>query len=274
MSVFNLQKDILHFPQTDTYDGCDGKLGPITFNALLKKFPALNPEKRRRVLAASSAKRKDLAKKAGLPIPPQSHESSEKYNQSIDPKDAITIGDSLTYGFAKPFYKGTGLYKEYSNRFFKSGRSIITMRRRLEKDCPSAKAYIIGAAANDIYYRSVDRLEKEFLRIIEITRRKNPNARIILLSLHGDNYRGWRKHKARIVRKIEELNRRLRKIAQNDPHIKLIEMRKEIYGPETRGKKILEPDQLHYTWHGARAVARLLKDELRRGQHGSLASYM
>lgn len=270
--VFLLQKDILKFNITDTYDGCDGKLGPITFHALVKKFSVLSPRPRQQIIAKSKAGRRQIVSKAGLPVLPQTKESNEDPWQKIDSKETVMVGDSLTYQFARSFYKGTGRYKEYKNRFFRGGRSIITMRKKLEKDCQYAKAYIIGAAANDIYYRSVARLESEFLKIIELIKRKNPNAKIVLLTLHGDNYKGWKK-KDKVRRKIRDLNNRLRRIAAHDSNISLIDIRKEISIAESGGKKILAADGLHYRYRGSKAVAGLIKDYLVTGRHGRLTDY-
>jgi len=277
--VYKLQRS-LNFANEDRYDGCDGKLGPITFNAIIKKFPVLSPASRREAKEEAKAAREYLVQNQGLPEPPKPSEPShangvaEKASEGpISPDKTITIGDSLTYQFARSFYRGTDKYAKYTDTYFKSGRSIVTMRKMLEKKCEPAAAYTIGAAANDIYYKSVDVLESEFLKIIELVTRANPKAKIVLLTLHGDNYKGWR-NSPKTIAKIEELNNRLRKIARENSNVKLIEIRQEIIDAESQGKKILAPDQLHYSTAGSKAVAAMIGDYLSTGQHKKLTDYV
>jgi lysophospholipase L1-like esterase len=272
--VYQLQRS-LEFVNEDRYDGCDGKLGPITFNALIKKFPVLSPAPRREIKETAKAARKDFIQDQGLPEPAKREGSPEKPANpeiAVSPDKTITIGDSLACQVARSFYKGTDKYGKYNDAYFKSGRSIVTMRKMLEKKCESAAAYTIGAAANDIYYKSVDTLESEFLKIIELITKTNPKAKIVLFTLHGDNYKGWRKN-PKIVDKIEDLNNRLRRIASDNSNVKLIELRQEIIDAENQGKKILAPDKLHYSTSGSKAVAGLIKDYLATGRHGKLTDY-
>ncbi|MBA4336590.1 hypothetical protein C0416_02330 [bacterium] len=283
--VYQLQKS-LNFPNEDRYDGCDGKLGPITFNALVSKFPVLSPTTRReakeKAKEGAKAALKDLVQSQGLPAPPKSSEPSpangvaEKASEvtSITPERLVVTGDSLcAAGYGKFLYEGTDKYEQYHNKYFKSGWSIVTMRKNLEKNCEYADAYLIGAAANDIYYKSVDTIEAEFMKIIEIAMRKNPNAKIVLLTLHGDDYKGW-KNSPKVKEKIAELNNRLGRIAYENANIKLIDIRKEIIDAENNGKKMLAPDKLHYSTLGSKAVAGLIKEYLATGNHGKLTDYI
>jgi len=287
--VYQLQKS-LKFPNEDRYDGCDGKLGPITFDALIKKFPVLSPTPRREIKETAKEKRGEFIQSQGLPEPAKRQGAAAKPatpeapvqsatpekpanpEVAVSPDKTITVGDSLTYQFARSFYRGTDKYAQYNDRYFKSGRSIVTMRKNLEKNCDYADAYTVGAAANDIFYKSVDFLESEFMKIIEIIMRKNPKAKIVLLTLHGDNYKGW-KNSPKVVEKITELNNRLKRIAYHNANIKLIDIRQEIIDAESGGKKILAPDKLHYSTSGSKAVAGLVKDYLATGRHGKLTDY-
>lgn len=273
--VFLIQKDVLGFKKTDTYDGCDGKLGPITFNALIKKFPSLNPQPRQEIISKSRSQRAQLVQKSGLPpLPKKPSASKESLPKGITPAETVLIGDSLTaVGYAPYFYRGTSKYNEYKNRLFRSGRKIKEMRQRLEKYCPPAKAYVIGAAANDIYYGNLDDIENDFRRIIEIARKTNPNAKIVLMTLHGKHYKGWSRS-PKTLRKIDELNRRLRAIANQDSNISIIDINQEIEVAERQGKKVLQSRGLHYNSRGAKATARLIQDYLATGKHGRLTDYV
>lgn len=285
--IYKLQKQVCKFREVDNKYGCDGKLGPITFAALMKAIPQLqkgySKTKRTEFI---KLKKRDLAQSvkvpSSLPVktpdalkkPAKQTETHEAFTGAISPEETALIGDSLTVGYGRAFYKGTGKYKEYSGELFRGGRSIITMRRRLERYCPDAKAYVVGAAANDIYYKSVNRLEEEFKKMIAIIKQKNPNAKIVLLTLHGDKYSGWRKKQSAIVGKIEDLNTRLRNIARADSNIKLIDIRTQINIAEEKGTRVLAGDKLHYNFKGAKAVASLIKDELQTGTHRKLTDYM
>jgi len=100
--VFLLQRDALKFKQTDTYDGCDGKFGPITFDALIKKFPVLNPKPRQQVLERSRKERRKLAKKSGLPTPSSApKQKKDVEREPINHKEVSYYGDSLTQQYTK-----------------------------------------------------------------------------------------------------------------------------------------------------------------------------
>ena len=89
---------------------------------------------------------------------------------------------------------------------------------------------------------------------------------------YADDEEGLRAYLSK--KKITELNNRLRKIAQSDPKITLIDIRSEINNAEAKGYKVLYRDKLHYSSRGAKAVAALLKDELQNNSHGRLTDYV
>jgi len=95
LKILQLQDKVLGFKFEDNKDGCDAKLGPITFNALLEKFPVLKEhvEKRQAKLKDQKDQRKDLAADAGLPGAPSAPKPSEdKKKGSEAPKEAIQGG--------------------------------------------------------------------------------------------------------------------------------------------------------------------------------------
>lgn len=269
--VYKLQKKICKFSDTDTADGCDGKLGPITFAELLRKIPQLAKGYSKQARTGThKAQRQNLATSMGAP------------RQTVDTKrgdfkKTKQVGDSLTLQLVKSS-KDTEKYRQQHRTFFKGGRSVITMRKKLERNPESidnTATFTLWAGANDIYYRSPERIHKEIERIIEIILSRNPNAKIALLTLHGDTYRGFRRKQATVKRKISRLNTLIRKTGQKYANnVKVIEMRREIYRAETAGKRVLAPDKLHLTAKGARAINALLQDEIQNGTHGPLTSYM
>ncbi|MFC1810040.1 SGNH/GDSL hydrolase family protein [Patescibacteria group bacterium] len=269
--VYKLQKKVCKFKLTDTANGCDGKLGPITFTELLKELPQLAKgySKQARI-GKHKAQRQGLATLMGAP------------RQTVDAKrgdfkKTKQVGDSLTYQLVH-YSKDRAKFRAQNKRFFKGGRSVITMRKKLERNpklIDNTATFTLWAGANDIYYRSPERIHRETERIIEIILSRNPNAKIALLTLHGDTFRGFRKKQATVKRKISRLNTLIRKTGQKHANnVKVIEMRREIYSAEGKGKRVLAPDKLHLTVKGARAIDTLLKDEIQNGTHGPLTSYM
>lgn len=285
--VYKLQKQVCRFNIVDNRNGCDGMLGPITLAALIKAIPKLKVYSKEARTAKLKKKRQQFVKSAGLPpIPtplplstpskksPTKKEAAPESNEgAITPEKTALIGDSLTVQFGKYFYKGTSKYKENLNKNYKGGRRIDTMRKKLEKNCPMADAYVLGAAANNIVGHSVDRIEGEFIKILAILKNKNPNARIVLLTLHGDNTKYWHRAPKRIIKKMLDLNRRLRVLAAANPKITLIDIRHKIRQAEAEGHRMLASDKLHYNRRGSKAVAGLIKDELQNGEHGVLTDY-
>ncbi len=278
--VYKLQKKVCKFQDADNARGRDGMLGPITFAALIKAIPQLKVYSKEARTAKFKQKRRQMTQKAGLPKPPEKQKPPAKKERApeakegaITPEKTALIGDSLTVQFGKYFYKGTPKYKENLNKNYKGGRRIDTMRKKLEKNCPMAEAYVLGAAANNIVGHSVDRIEGEFKKILAILKSKNPNARIVLLTLHGDNTKYWHSAPKRIIKKMLDLNRRLRVLADANPKITLIDIRHKIKQAEAEGHRMLAPDKLHYNRRGSKAVAGLIKDELQNGQHGILTDY-
>lgn len=276
--VYRLQKKVCKFEDRDYGRGCDGKLGPITFAALLNKIPQLKAFSKEFRTAKFKKERKQLVKSAGLPPLPTKKNKDEAIseNQKSTVGKALTSGDSLTVQYAAKFYRGTGKYRKYRNRIFKGAMSIRWMRRKLQKypdRLRNSKTLILGGGANDIYYRSPEWILREARKIIEFARSVNPNIRIIVLKLHGDGCNYWRRKAQRTKNKLLALNRGFDRLVSEYSNIKAINVRNEIRAAAKKGKRMLLRDGLHYNRRGSRALAAKLKDEVETGTSKSLHEY-
>lgn len=284
--VYWLQKKVCKFNEKDYKNGCDGKLGPITFTALLNAIPKLKIYDRNYRGEKFKKERQDLAKKEGLPNQKLNAEKSADKKetptqlpeaQKTTPNKTVTAGDSLTVQYARYFYKGTGKYREYRNRVFKGGQSIRWMRRKLERNperLRNSKTLVLGGGANDIYYRSPGWIVAEARKIIDLARSINPNIRIILLKLHGDGCNYWKRRPQQTKNKLLALNREFDSLASEYSNIKTINVRDEIRDAKEHGKRLLSRDGLHYNRKGSQAIAAKLRDEVETGTSKPLREYV
>lgn len=98
LKVLQLQDYVLGFRFEDNKNGCDAKLGPITYNALLEKFPVLKEhvEKRRAELKNKKDIRRDLASNSNLPgaLPrPKPEEDKKKKPERL--REAVQGGEFI-----------------------------------------------------------------------------------------------------------------------------------------------------------------------------------
>jgi len=277
--VYWLQKKICKFKDRDYGRGCDGKLGPLTYAALLSAIPKLKIYDKDYRGKEHKAQRQALAKEAGAPAQKDSKkETGTKLSeaQKTTPDKTVTAGDSLTVQYARHFYKGTNKYRKLRNRVFRGGMSIRWMRRKLQRNperLRNAKTLVLGGGANDIYYRSPEWILAEARRIIDYARSINPNIRIIVLKLHGDGCRYWRRRARRTKNKLLALNRGFDRLISEYSNIKGIDVRREIQLAKRRGKRMLSRDGLHYNRRGSVALGRKLRDEVETGNSRPLHEY-
>lgn len=200
---------------------------------------------------------------------------SEAKETAITPAKTAILGDSLSKQYAKYFYKGTNKYRESVNKNFGVGWNIQKIRRHAEKNLPMAEAYVINGGINAITGFSVDRMTKEYEKIIALIKAKNPNVKkIVLLTVHGENYKYYKNQRSQVNSKIRGLNDRLRALAAADPKIKLVDINAKIKQAEAEGHRMTSrSDNLHFNARGQKAVAGLIKDELQSGEQGVLTDY-
>lgn len=277
--IFKLQ-NILKLPLEDRFDGCDGKGGPITLYALKTKYPSL-----KRWIKESQAefiqKRMQFAKKAGLKSPtkisrkakaPQKLPKGAHVEKTpVSSRSKLTIGDSLSVGL------------RYRSKFVKGNRSVITMRKMVERNqhlLSRYKAFTVWGGANNIGYMSGARIFNELKRIYLTILKNNPNARIVAIELPPSA--GWRRfrtkaHKRRVIRRVLETNRLIREFAKLYPKnmsvIKIYDYL-EYKDEERRGYSRLKSDGLHLNRTTYRAIAGMVKQDLETGDHDSLETHV
>jgi lysophospholipase L1-like esterase len=274
--VYGLQKKVCKFKEKDYGRGCDGKLGPLTFAALLQAIPKLKIYDKEYRGAKFKKERNEFAKKEGLPAGKKEGDKELTPSQKSTPGKTVTSGDSLTNQYGPHFYAGTRRYKQYRNKYFRGGMSIRWMRRKLQRypdRLRHAKTLILGGGANDIYYRSPDWILREARRIIDLARSINPNIRIIVLKLHGDGCKYWRRNARRTKNKLLALNRGFDALVSEYSNIKAINMRNEVRNAVASGKRVLSRDGLHYSRKGSIALAAKLRDEVETGTSKPLRDY-
>jgi len=99
LKILELQDKVLNFKFEDNKENCDAKLGPITFYALLEKFPVLKQhiEKRQAEIKGQKGQRQDLAADYNLPkkgaeTKPEVKSKDDKKKEAEGPKEAIQGG--------------------------------------------------------------------------------------------------------------------------------------------------------------------------------------
>lgn len=274
-TVYKLQK-FLKFPETDTVHGCDGKLGPYTFDALIRAFPALNPRRRTEVRKRAQKKRQTLAKKAGLPTPPKLRAQEKKPQSAVErepikPSDTVYFGDSLTHQYARHILSRRD-FRRHKNKDFKIGRWARTMRKRMERNLDyyaSKSAIVIGAGTNDLEHRSANAIARDLEAMYTMLLKKNPNIRIVTLTLlpyPGNSARN---------RKIQAINNRIRSFAKRFPrNFRMVDMHKSFVDAMRSGKKMLYGDRVHMRPKASRAVAQMIRDTLETGSHKKIEEYL
>jgi len=269
-----LQRDALKFKQTDTYDGCDGKFGPITFDALIKKFPVLNPKPRQQVLERSRKERRKLAKKSGLPTPSSApKQKKDVEREPINHKEVSYYGDSLTQQYTK-YILSHREFQNHKNKDYKIGRAALTMRKRMTRNLDyyaKKKAIVIGAGTNDLGWRSANAIFRDIETMYTMLLKKNPRIQIIALTLlpyPGDKNKN---------KKIELINKKIRTFANRFPkNIRVIDLHKDFasmikkYGRS----KMLYSDKVHMKPKAARAVAQMVQDSVATGTYRNIEEYL
>ncbi|MFC1599642.1 SGNH/GDSL hydrolase family protein [Patescibacteria group bacterium] len=283
--VYGLQKRVCKFKEKDYGRGCDGKLGPLTYAALLQAIPKLKIYDKKFRGATARKEIKEFAKKEGLlaqntttsDLAGTKKEKDTKLSeaQKASPDDTTLSGDSLLTQVARN-YAGRKYYKKYHNRYFRGGMSIRWMRRKLEKypeKLRNSKVLVLGGGANDIYYRSPEWILREARRIIDFARSVNPNIRIIVLKLHGDGCKYWRRKPRRTKNKLLALNRGFDALVSEYSNTKSVDVRREIRVAKQHGKRMLSKDGLHYNRRGSIALGAKLRDEVETGTSRPLHEY-
>ncbi|MBD3156615.1 hypothetical protein GF369_02180 [Candidatus Peregrinibacteria bacterium] len=274
-AVYKLQK-LLEFPETDTAHGCDGQLGPYTFNALIRVFPILDPHRRTEVQKRAQEKRQTLARTAGLPTPPITRAKEKKPKATVErepikPSDTVYFGDSLTHQYARHILSRSA-FRRHKNKDFKIGRWARTMRKRMERNLDyyaSKSAIVIGAGTNDLEHRSANAIAGDLEAMYSMLIKKNPQIRIVTLTLlpyPGNSARN---------RKIQAINNRIRSFARKFPrNFRLVDMHKSFVDAMRSGKKMLYGDRVHMRPKASRAVAQMIKDTLETGSHKKIEEYL
>lgn len=268
--VFQLQKNICKFPEKDSTDGCDGKLGPITFRKLIEEIPQLNVLTREGREGQFSDQRHDFVSASGLP--PISRQSVELNPElpKIDPKKVTMIGDSLSYGVGKFFYKGTDKFGKYNRKYFKIGRSVTTSYKLLEGQLASLKdkpAYTVWLGTNDLSYRSADYIFDKLERIYTSLLKNNPYSRIVAITLLPH---------PKYQRKIDEVNSKIREFVRtHSSNMSLIDLHDQVVKAQQNGHSdIFYGDQVHIKEKYSKAVSAMLKDHLASNQNRDLTDYL
>jgi hypothetical protein len=282
-AVYTLQR-LLKFPETDTKHGCDGKLGPYTFNALISAFPILNPRRRTEVREKARKKLRKLGRKVRkekLPNPPESRTKAPKpkttkpkaavEREPIKPGETVYFGDSLTHQYASHILSRSA-FRKHKNKDFKIGRWARTMRKRMERNLDyyaSKNAIVIGAGTNDLEYRSANAIAGDLEAMYGMLLKKNPQIHIVTLTLlpyPGNSARN---------RKIQAINNRIRLFAKRYPrNFRLVDMHKSFVDAMRSGKKMLYGDRVHMRPKASRAVAKMIRDTLETGSHKKIEEYL
>ncbi len=270
--VYKLQKHICKFPEIESKNGCDGKLGPITFNKLLEEIPRLKVFSKKERTEKFKAQRQSLAASTGLPNPPGlSGEQAEINPQMPKTKatNAVTIGDSLTYGLGKYFYKGTKKFGRYNREYFKIGRSVVSSRRRLEGQLDALKnkpAVSVWLGTNDLAYRSADRIFTELERIYTMLIDNNPEVRIVAVTLLPH---------PKYQHKIDVINRRIKEFARNhQKNLSVLDAHDQVADAQKQGMDVFYNDNIHIKEKYSRGIAGMLKDHLENNTNGRLTDYV
>ncbi len=267
--VFQLQKNICKFPDIDNPEGCDGKCGPITFNKLIEQIPQLKVFSKEVRASQFKDQRQELAATMGSSLPSNTPENNPELPK-IKPENAITIGDSLTYGVGKYFYKGTNKFGKYNREYFKIGRSVVTSRKLLEKQLPLLKnkpAYTVWLGTNDLGYRSAESIFSELEKIYTMLLDNNPNGRIVAITLLPH---------PKYQHKIEEVNRRIKEFARSHSNnVSVIDLHDQVVRAQQNGHSdIFYGDQVHIKEKYSKAISAMLKDHLASNQNRDLTDYL
>ena len=279
-SVYALQR-ILKFPERDTKHGCDGKLGPYTFDALIRAFPILNPRRRTEVREKARKKLRTLVRKEKLPTSSKLRSKATKPNtnkpkaaverEPIKPSKTVYFGDSLTHQYARHILSRSD-FRRHKNKDFKIGRWARTMRKRMERNLDyyaSKSAIVIGAGTNDLKHRSANAIAGDLEAMYGMLLKKNPQIRIITLTLlpyPGNSARN---------RKIQAINNRIRRFAKRYPrNFRLVDMHKSFVDAMRSGKKMLYGDLVHMRPKASKAVAKMISDTLETGSHKKIEEYL
>lgn len=270
--VYKLQKNICKFPEIESKNGCDGKLGPITFNKLLEEIPQLKAFSKKDRTEKYKAQRQSLAASTGLPNPPAAlREQTEANSQrpKIKATNAVTIGDSLTYGVGKYFYKGTKKFGRYNREYFKIGRSVVSSRRRLEGQLDALKnkpAVSVWLGTNDLAYRSADRIFTELERIYTMLINNNPEVRIVAITLLPH---------PKYQHKIDVINRRIKEFARShSKNISVLDAHDHVAAAQKQGMDVFYNDNVHIKEKYSKAIAGMLKDHLENNPEGLFTDYV
>lgn len=269
--VHQIQK-LLKFPNEDRYDGCDGKLGPYTFDTLIKKFPVLNPKPATEVKDRAREDRRQLVLDANLPKPPVSIEPKrEVEREPVDMNQVSYFGDSLTQQYARHVLSKTD-FQKYKNKDFKIGKWARTMRRDMERNLDyyaNRKAIVIGAGTNDLDGASADKIAGDIEAMYTMLIQKNPNIQIVGLTLLP--YPGNAAKNA----KINQVNARIKAFAARFPkNVRVVDLHSQFSSAMNSGKKMLYGDKVHMLPKAEKAVARMIQDSLATGTHKDISEYL
>jgi lysophospholipase L1-like esterase len=267
--VYQLQKNVCKFPETDNLEGCDGKCGPITFNKLIEQIPQLKVFSKEVRTAPFKDQRRELASTMGSSLPDDTPETNPELPK-IKPENAVAIGDSLTYGVGTYFYKGTKKFGKYNREYFKIGRSVVTGRKLLEKQLPALKnkpAYTVWLGTNDLGYRSADRIFSELEKIYTMLLNNNPNGRIVAITLLPH---------PKYQHKIDEVNRRIKEFARtHSSNMSVIDLHDQVIKAQQKGHSdIFYGDGVHIKEKYSQAISKMLKDHLASNQNHDLTDYL
>jgi lysophospholipase L1-like esterase len=173
---------------------------------------------------------------------------------SAQPEERIVfLGDSITDGHTLALLVEQALQGPRSINAGVAGDTASGMRKRLDRDVLSRRPgrVVLSVGINDIFHKvSPEEYERDVLGIADRLKEKGIPLLLCTPTLLGARH-------AETERKLEDYIAVLRKVGSP-----IAEVRAVMKERRAAGEELLEPDQVHLTFPGYRAMARAVLDGL------------